>query len=253
MISAVVLTKNEEKNIENCINSLIWCHEIIVIDDFSEDKTLEIIERFNEKKIKIYKRELNEDFAAQRNYGISKVKGNWVLFIDADEVVTDSLQYEIVGNINSSLENISGFFVKRNDFIWGKMLNFGESYNNNILRLARKNTGEWIGRVHEVWDIKGKTRQLKSPLIHFPHQSIKLFLEEINYYTDLRAKELFHANKKTNILHIVLFTLGKFISNYFLKLGVLDGTRGLISALIMSLHSFLSRGKLWKLWEEKKA
>ncbi|MCR4276754.1 MAG: glycosyltransferase, partial [Candidatus Roizmanbacteria bacterium] len=85
-LTAVVLTKNEEKNIENCLNSLVFCDEVIVVDDFSEDKTVEIVHKFD-KNIKVVQRKLNNDFAGQRNFGLTKSRNEWVLFVDADEVV----------------------------------------------------------------------------------------------------------------------------------------------------------------------
>ena len=94
MISAVVLTKNEEKNIKRCLESLTLADEIIIIDDYSTDFTIRKIEKTN-KKAKIYKRHLNNDFAGQRNYGLSKAKGEWVLFVDADEIIPEALASEI--------------------------------------------------------------------------------------------------------------------------------------------------------------
>src|SRR3990167_11562432 len=93
MISAVVLTKNEEKNIERCINSLLWCDEIVIIDDYSEDET---INKIKNAKVKIFQRKLNGDFAGQRNFGLEKASGEWVLFVDSDEEVSRELREEIL-------------------------------------------------------------------------------------------------------------------------------------------------------------
>ncbi len=134
MISAVILTKNEEKNIQRCIKSLQWCEEIIIIDDYSIDNTLSKV-----KGCKVFKRKLNGNFAAQRNFGLSKAKGDWVLFIDADEVVTKELQKEIVTRIKYSERN--GFYVKRKDIFLGRELNYGETGNTKLLRLSKRNSG----------------------------------------------------------------------------------------------------------------
>src|SRR5216684_4115292 len=101
MITVVILTKNEENNIRNCINSLLWCDEIIIIDDYSTDATLLEISNLKSQnlKIKIFKRKLNNDFAIQRNFGLSKAKGEWILFIDADEIVSKLLKREILSKI----------------------------------------------------------------------------------------------------------------------------------------------------------
>src|SRR5476649_2486654 len=94
MISAVILTKNEETNIIDCLESIAWCDEIIILDDYSTDRTLQVIKNFN-SRVKIFQRSLNNDFSSQRNYGLSKTKENWVLFIDADERLSNGLSGEI--------------------------------------------------------------------------------------------------------------------------------------------------------------
>lgn len=248
MLSVVILTKNEEKNISNCIKSVSWCDEIIVVDDNSTDKTCEIVDK---TKSKLIIRPLNNNFSQIRNYGLSRAKGDWVMFIDADERVTPLLQKEIIEKIKQNKNNYAGFLLKRNDFLMGKMLKHGETKNIRLLRIAKKDSGEWLGAVHEEWEIKGKTGELKNPLVHYPHQSIVEFLQEINFYSDLRAKELFVQGEKVDWMSIVCYPLGKFIFNYFYKLGFLDGMQGLIFAIIMCFHSFLVRGKLWLYWQKK--
>ncbi|MBI2031142.1 MAG: glycosyltransferase family 2 protein [Candidatus Levybacteria bacterium] len=256
MISVVILTKNEEKNIEDCLQNLQWCDEIIVIDDYSEDQTLEIIQNSKFKiqnyssKIKTYQRYLDGDFSAQRNFGLEKATGDWILFVDADERVSEALASEI-SNIKYQISNINGFYIRRRDFMWGKELEYGETANIKLLRLARKEKGEWQGKVHEIWNVKGKVGELKNSLLHYPHPTISDFLKEINFYSDIRAKELYDRGVKSNFFSIVLYAKMKFIINYFLKLGIFDGIEGLITALMMSFHSFLARSKLWLLWQKK--
>ncbi|MBI2430722.1 MAG: glycosyltransferase family 2 protein [Candidatus Levybacteria bacterium] len=249
MISAVILTKNEEKNIEECIRGLKWCNEVVVIDDQSEDKTVAIAEKLGAK---VYTRPLENNFSVQRNFGLEKAKGEWVFFVDADERVSESLTYEI-GNILHSLatDSHSAFSLRRIDTMWGKQLLHGENGNVRLVRLARKNAGIWKDAVHEVWDIKGQIGKLKNPLYHYPHQTVSEFLKEINYYTTIRAKELFGNKKRVNTLSIILYPKAKFFVNYFIKQGFLDGIPGLVVAVLMSFHSFLVRGKLWLLWQKK--
>lgn len=248
MISAVVLTKNEEKNIKPCLASLSWCDEIIVIDDNSTDRTIEIVKK---TKAKIFVRSLDNNFSQQRNYGLQKASGDWVLFVDADEKVPSALWYEIMQHTNNTFDSFSGYYLKRTDFIWGKKLEHGETGNVKFLRLAKKDAGLWVGAVHEVWKVSGNTSVLNNFLLHYPHAGVENFLTEINYYTDIRAKELFEGNTKVSALTIFLYPAGKFIMNYFIKLGILDLVPGLVFALMMSLHSFLTRGKLWMLYQKK--
>lgn len=249
MISAIILTKNEEKNIEACLDSLSWCDERIVIDDYSSDKTVELAKK---KEAKVFSHSLQNDFSEQRNFGLSKAKGDWVLFVDADERVSSALWYEIMQHTNESLEEFSGFYIRRLDTMWGKQLRYGETGNIKLLRLAKKGAGKWEGQVHEVWKIHGRTETLQNHLDHKPHPSVIEFLQEINFYTDLRAQELFKKKTSTNWFLVLFYPKAKFIQNYFLKRGFLDGLQGFVFAMLMSLHSFLVRGKLWLLWEKAK-
>ncbi len=243
MISAVILTKNEEENIVDCIESVLWCDEIVVIDDFSIDRTVELAKR---SKAKVFQRTLDNDFAAQRNFGLEQTKGDWVFFLDADERVNNTLQKEILYKTTKD-GVIQGFYCKRRDFIWGKELLHGEIAHVRLLRLAKKNAGKWKGNVHEVWKVKGKKKTFDNALLHYPHKTLNLFLREINRYSKLRAEELYRQGKSIAAWQILLYPKVKFIQNYFFRLGFLDGIPGLLVALLMSFHSFLVRSKLWLL------
>jgi glycosyltransferase involved in cell wall biosynthesis len=247
-VSGVILTKNEENNIVDCIESLQWCNETIVIDDNSADRTVELAKTH---KAKVFTHELAGNFSEQRNFGLEKAEGDYVLFIDADERVSLSLQYEILSILNNPLQQYKGFYFKRKDILWGKELNFGETGNIRLLRLGKKGVGIWRGKVHEKWHIKGETYDFQNTLQHFPHQTLLEFLREINFYTGLRAHELYKEKKKSSIFTIIAYPIGKFGLNYFLKRGFLDGIEGLLLAILMSFHSFLVRGKLWLLWQKK--
>lgn len=247
-VSVVIIVKNEERNIEKCLKSVKWCDEIIVVDDKSSDKTLEIARRYNAI---IYSNSLNGDFSLQRNLGLSKAKNDWVLFLDADEVVSDGLAYEIPGSIrlkDQNLKTFDGFYIRRVDFMWERKLMHGETGNAWRLRLARKTAGEWIGKVHEKWVVNGFAGKLLNPIYHFPHNGeFENFLSEVNDYTDIKAKELSSKAIRISFWSIFLFPIAKFLMNYFIKRGFADGMPGLIIAVMMSLHSFLVRGKLWLL------
>ncbi|MCL5676132.1 MAG: glycosyltransferase family 2 protein [Patescibacteria group bacterium] len=264
MLSAVVLTKNEEKNIEECLQALLWCDEIIVVDDYSEDKTKEIVRKQkadnSKQRITLYERKLGGNYFAQRNFGLKKAKGEWILFVDADERVSKDLAEEIKSVIekdnilrakrevlNRRSRTIKGYVVKRHDFFLGKWLKHGETNSVKLLRMAQKGAGKWEGKVHEKWEIKGKTSVLINPLLHYPHQTIGEFLKRINSYSSIRAEELYKSGEKSGLWQIILYPAAKFLQNYFIRLGFLDGMPGFFMALFMSFHSFLVRGKLYLL------
>jgi len=252
-ISAIIITKNEEENIGKCLDSLKFTDEIIIIDDFSSDNTRKIAKS---RGVEVFKRHLNNNFASQRNFGLKKAKSQWILFIDADEIVSPLLSKEIVRRVKES--SFSGFFIPRKTLFFNKQLNLNDkpaqdwSFGSiKLIRLAKKNSGLWQGKVHEIWKIKGEIGQLKSPILHQSYQSITQALEKINLYSSIKAKSDFEAGKNTSLSEIVLFPIAKFFKNFIFQLGFLDGARGVIFCLLMSLHSFLTKTKLWRLREDK--
>lgn len=248
MLSAVVLTRNEEENIVDCLESLSFCDEVIVLDDNSKDRTVEVAKKLGAK---VFTHSLANNFSAQRNYGLERAKHEWILFIDADERVTEELKNEVFYLIKTRGRDklLNGYLIERRDVMWGRELRYGETANTWLLRLARKGTGTWIGNVHEEWKIKG-IGKLENLLIHHPHPTITLFLKEINFYTDIRAHALYEGNVKTTWLAVIFYPAGKFLLNYVIRRGFLDGIPGFVVAAMMSLHSFLVRGKLWLLWQK---
>jgi len=244
-LSVVIITRNEEKNIKDCLETLKWCDEVIVVDDKSEDKTSQIAK---EMGAKVFTCLLNDDFAAQRNFGLKKARNKWVLFVDADERVTSKLASEIRQTIKE--RKFLGFYLRRQDSIWEKQLNHGETANVRLLRLGQKEAGEWQRRVHETWEIKGRVGELKEPLLHYPHPTITEFLNQINFHSTLHAKALYEAGVKSSFFRIIANPLGKFFQNYLGRLGFLDGMPGIIVALMMSFHSFLARAKLYMLYKK---
>ncbi len=248
-VSAVVLTKNAQDTIKECIESLTFCDEVVVVDDFSTDDTIQIIKTIRNTPVIILERDLEENFSQQRNFALEHVKNEWVLFVDADEVVTDSLAKEITQLHDLDVENVQGYTVQRRDVIWGQELLYGEAGKNRFVRLARKNAGKWVGTVHETWKISGNIQELANFLYHYPHPTISEFLREINKYSTLRAQELYAKKVKSNLFFILTYPGLKFIKNYIWYRGYKDKTAGFICAMIMSLHSFLVRAKLYLLWK----
>ncbi|MBI3954893.1 glycosyltransferase family 2 protein [Candidatus Gottesmanbacteria bacterium] len=256
-ISAVILLSDEDiATIERCLNSIIWCDEIILLLDNSKDVSSKTESEIKEKiinsssnnyqHISLLRKPLNADFSAQRNFGLEKTGNTWVLFIDADEAVTDKLKKEIQTKLDSDVSvKTNGYLIKRDDYIFGKKLRYGETGKISFLRMGRKAEGGWEGKVHETWMIKGKIEELENSLDHYPHQQVASFLQSINFYTEILSKEWYKEGKSVSVWEIIAYPKLKFLSNYIFKLGFLDGTAGLVMAIMMSMHSFLVRSKLW--------
>lgn len=268
MISAVVLTHNAEATLEQTFKSLTWCDEIVLIDDNSTDKTVEIAKKY---QARVFTRSLSDDFSAQRNFGLAKARGEWVVFVDSDEVVSKELVSEArlichagldpasqwdsgsgagMTQGNRRSKSPSGYFIRRNDWFLGRWLKHGETANVRLLRLARKDAGVWERPVHEVWDVKGEIGELKNPLLHYPHPNVAQFLEEINRYSSLNARCLFDQGIMVPWWHVVAYPTAKFFLNYVWLQGFRDGMPGAVMAIMMSFHSFLTRAKLWHLWRK---
>ncbi len=241
MLTGVVLTHNCKKDLVRCLESLEFCDEILVVDDDSIDQTLTLAKK---TKAKIISRSLDGDFAAQRNFALSHVKSGWVLFIDPDEVVSKELASEIIQNTRYEIQN-TAFYIPRIDYMWGRLLLHGDSGLTKLVRLGKHDAGKWVYPVHEIWKADGPTGEIGLPLLHYPHPTLYLFLSELNFYSSIRAKQFLSEGKTTNLVEIILGPPWRFFENYFLKLGILDGTAGLVHAMCMAFYMFLVAGKLW--------
>lgn len=240
-ISAVVLTKNRKDIIANCLKQIKFCDEIIVVDDDSTDNTVEIATSLGAK---VFRRSLNDDFSSQRNFGLSKAKYEWVLFVDSDEIVNTNLSEEIKDKINNK-SNINAYKIIRRNVFMGRVLKHSEAGKNKLLRLAKKNFGKWERCVHETWEGTGEVGVLTNPLYHNYFFSLNSFIKRLNYYSGIHAKENKKEGKRSSIFKIIFFPIFKFIRNYIFKQGFRDGTHGFVNSLLMSFHSFLSWSKLW--------
>ena len=234
-ISAVVLTKNSQAALKRCLKSLAWCAEIVVIDDGSTDKTQTIARQF---KAKFIFHPLNNDWSATRTFALNQVKNDWVLFVDSDEFVPPNLAQEIESKLSSPALAEKGFYLHRQDILWGKTLQHGETAQVKLLRLGHRQSGRWIRPVHEIWQINGSTGILKTPLTHQRQLSLSQFLDRLNLYTSLETTTFTWID--------LLKPKIKFIVNYFFHAGFLDGMAGFILAYFMSLHSLIVRVKSWE-------
>lgn len=248
MLSVAILAKNESKNIVRCLKSVKFADEILVILDRSNDETEAICRSLGAR---IIKASFDNSFSRRRNLAMIRSRGNWILFIDADEEVTPQLSLEVRRVEGPTYEQkFTCFTIRRRDFFWGQELKYGEIrkvYRRGLIRLVKKNSGKWIGNVHEEFVPKGRVGVLRSWINHYPHPTIVDFLENVNLYSSIRAAELHEAKKRTNLFEIILFPLGKFLMTYLILQGFRDGSAGFAYSFMMSFHSFLVRAKLYLL------
>lgn len=243
-ITAVILTKNEEKHIKDCIESLSFCEKILVVDDSSTDSTVKIAKKTGATVIHSV---LKGDFASQRNKAMNTVQTDWVLFVDADERISKQLANEILLAVQKT--EYKAYRIKRHDVFWNKKVTRGElmyASHKGFIRLMRKEVGYWEGVIHESFVTREKTKTLSHAMTHYAHNSLKDFIENINKYSSLRAGELLAIKHPPHSLEIFFFPLLKFIYTYVLLFGWLDGPQGFVYSFMMSFHSFLVRAKYYQ-------
>jgi len=240
-LTALVLTYNEEDNIAACLDSLMWVPKVVVIDSLSSDKTEEICLRY--KNVSFFEREF-DDFASQRNYGLEQVDKDWVLVVDADERITDSLQ----GEIKKILSNpeAEGYNIARKNYFLGKWIKYCGWYPDYTLRLF-KSVYRYQGLVHETPEIDGKIEKLDNDFIHYTYSNLKEYVSKMNQYTSLDAEKKYQKGKKIGVSYILVRPILEFVKKFFLKKGFLLGVQGLILSLLSSYYQFLKSIKLWEL------
>lgn len=243
-ISAVVLTRNEQENIESCLRTIGWCDEVILIDN-SVDRTVELANKtIPPEKLKVHVVKMDDDFSKLRNLGLQKARNEWVLFVDADHRVPHALRDEIRRELTTETVPYAGFRIRQMDKFEGQLLKHGETAQITHILLARKSSGSWKRRVHEYWEIGGKVKTLVNPIYHLPHPSIGEFVEHINRWSSLDARTFLEGGQKPQLWKVLAYPVGKFVQNYVFRLGLLDGFPGLAMAFLMSLHSLCVRVKM---------
>lgn len=239
-ITTVVLTKNEEERLPKCLASLSWVDQILLIDDFSSDETIKIAKDFGAK---VCQKRL-EDFQSQRNWALKKVKTPWVLFIDADEEVTNDLRKEIASAIMK--KEFAGFYFPRRNIIFGKWIKHSGWYPDYQLHLFKTDKGKYIGRVHERVKVKGKVGYLKSYLSHQNYQTISQYLEKLDQYTTLSAKSVIESENEFKFQDLIKKPFEEFFKRFFAEEGYKDGLHGLALALLQAFSELILYLKVWE-------
>jgi len=248
-ISAIVITLNEEKNIRECLESLNWCDELIVVDSSSTDRTVEIAQGFN-AKVQIVD---NQTYGEKRNTGIDMASGEWILWIDADERITPELQKEITELIAADKQPYEAYLINRKSFFINKFIKHCGWYPDFTLRLFRRSTGIRFNTllVHESAVFSGDKGRLKNDILHYTDRDYEHYISKLNSYTTLSARQLFEKGRKAGFFDIIFRPAFTFFKMYFLKLGILDGFMGLVLCALSSVHVSVKYSKLYLLNRNK--
>ena len=247
-VSCVIITLNEAENLADCLESVKWGNEIILLDSGSKDKTIEIAERFGAK---IFKKELT-GFGDQKRYAVSLASNDWVLSIDADEIASKKLNKSIIKIFQESENLPAGFQIKRRLCFLGREFGYGRESDEFLLRLFNKKFGNFnSAKVHESVELKGETEKLQGILIHNSYKTLHQYFQKFNDYTTRAANELFEKGKKGRVVLTYFLFPFYFIKNYILNRNFLNGKEGIIWAFFSSCYPIVKYSKLWKLNRDK--
>ncbi len=243
-LTVVILTRNEEKHIAECIKSASSADAIIVFDSFSTDRTIEIAQAAGAAVIQ----NVFEDYARQRNAALSSVSGGWVLFVDADERITPELAAEARENLRR--EGYAGYRIPRHNYIFGKLTLGAGWYPDYQTRLLKVGSARYdpSKRVHEVVILDGMEGTLENPLIHYNYDNVQQFAEKQRRYTAFEAKILYEQNIRPKPQNYILQPVRQFWWRFVTLNGYRDGLHGLRLSLLMGWYEFKKYIMLRRMW-----
>jgi glycosyltransferase involved in cell wall biosynthesis len=243
-ISVCIICFNEETNIKRCLESVLWADEVIVVDSMSQDNTVHIARQYTDC---VYENPW-PGYEAQKNFALKKATGDWILSVDADEEVTETLHKEIK-KTTSNPDLRDGYRIPRRSFYQGRWIKHSGYYPDKQLRLFKRDKSRWVGgRLHERIEVKGTVGDLKSDLLHYPYNgTVSGQLRKIDAFEDLNARDMHEQGKRFGIFLLLFRPVFKFLEVYLLKLGFLDGIPGFIIAVTSSYAMFVRYVKLREL------
>jgi glycosyltransferase involved in cell wall biosynthesis len=240
-LSITIVTRNESRQLEDCLRSARWADEVVVVDAESADGTADIARRFADKVIA----QPWLGFAAQKNLALDHATKPWVLSLDADERITPALRGEIEAVLDAD-GPCAGYAIPRKNFFRGRWIRHGLLFPDRQLRLFRRDRGRF-GRVkvHESVQVTGSVGLLRAPLLHYTYRSIEEFVDRANLYSSLAAQDLLAQGRRAAWPALLLRPLGRFCTMYLLHRGFLDGREGFLLAALYSYYVFLRTAKVW--------
>lgn len=243
-ISACVISFNEEKKIERCLSSLTWCDEIVLMDSFSTDRTLEIASKFTDN---IYQQEWM-GYVGQRNLVREKASHPWILYVDSDEEISPALREAIIREFENGTDPYVGYEFPRIVYFLGRWIKHGEWYPDIKLRLFKREFGRTEGiEPHDKVVVNGQVKRLEEPVFHYTYGEISDQLRTMNRFSSIAAQQRFVQGRRFKKIDLLLHPFFRFIKGYFLKGGILDGMHGFIIAMSCSFTAFAKYAKHWEL------
>jgi glycosyltransferase involved in cell wall biosynthesis len=248
-LSAAIIALNEEKNIRDCLASVRWMDEIIVVDSFSADNTVDICRQFTGKVIQ---REW-PGHVKQKQFALEQATGDWILSLDADERLSDEAAQEIKGRLLHGSSEVDGFTFPRQSYYLGRWIKHCGWYPDRKLRLVRRGKARWTGvDPHDKLVADGKVEHLSGKIYHYVYNDIAHQLKTSDLFSRITAEQWHEQGKKARLFPLLVRPPLKFLETYLWKGGVLDGMPGLIISVVASYYVFLKYAKLWELKKTRK-
>ncbi len=239
-LAVIILTKNEEANIERAMESAAFADEIVIIDSGSTDRTQELAEKHGAKFIS--KPMDEEGFAGQRNFALMQTNADWVFYLDADERIASDTVTELSKIVKG--DEHAAYMVKRMNIVFGQLMKYGAHRPDWCLRLFPRNEVKWTGVVHEQADTELPIKKLEHKIYHHTYDDWNKYFTKLSQYTDMMAKKMHENGKKSSMIDISVRPIYAFFRAYILQRGMLDGELGLIFSLLHGYYTFIKYLKL---------
>jgi glycosyltransferase involved in cell wall biosynthesis len=246
-VSVIITTFNESEHIQDVLESVQWADEVIIIDSFSTDDTVELAKNFSTK---ILRREYMSP-ADQKNWAIPQATHDWVLILDADERVTPELKKEIL-NIDETTTKFVGFYVRRNFYLGDKQIKYTGCQRDKVIRLFRRSKCRYNGlKVHETINAQGALGFFKNRVDHFSYRDFDHYMTKQKLYAQIQAQQLHDKGQKVRLFHLFVKPLVTFIIHFIIRLGFLDGYAGYLISKIRAYRVLDRYMNLWYLNNKK--
>ncbi len=247
-VTAIIPAFNEEESIERAIRSVLWADEVLVVDSFSTDQTVDIAKKYN---CRILQHEYINS-ATQKNWTIPQASHSWVFLLDADESCTDALRIEIQ-NILKNKAGHDAYWIYRNNYFMGSRIRFSGWQHDGVIRFFKRDTCRYQDlHVHAEVETTGTVGKLKGRINHYTYKNYHQYAEKFERYSTWSAKDRIKRTKKVTLYHLAFKPLFRFFKQYILKLGILDGKTGFILCYMASYSVFLRYLKVWRMMNNEK-
>ena len=248
-VTAIITTLNEEEHIADCIKTVLWCDEIMVVDSFSTDQTVELAKSF--PGVKVYQREYL-GAASQKNWAIDLASHEWIIILDADERLTPGLRKEMEELLERGPKHVA-YTIHREVFFMNKRIRFSGWQHDRVVRLFKKGQARYANkRVHAKMITNGTAPLLKNSLSHLMTDDFHDYARRILKYGYWGGAQLWRDGKRANFFQVLPRSMWRFIRTYFIQLGILDGMHGLVFCMLQAYGTYLKWAMVWGWSQQEK-